>query len=322
MRNALRSALTATSVLVAAIAGAQTFPARPIQIVVPAAPGAGNDLVARTIAEELKHLLGPVVIDNKPGAHGLIGAEIAKRAAPDGHTLLITPDSNVNLRALMPDAPVNIETDFVPVVFLASVDFFLVVNGDALPATNAQEFVVLAKRRKEPLSYASSGVGSPHHLGMELFKLQTGLEATHVPYKGIAPAMADVLSGRVPVTITGYPAIAAHMKEGGKLRVLAATGRERSRLLPDMPTLRESGIPNVEIEGYFVAFAPAGTPAPIVARLNEAINKVLAMPNVVDSLAKRAVTVKGGTPAEMGARIRSDIEKWTRVVKATGIKPE
>jgi tripartite-type tricarboxylate transporter receptor subunit TctC len=311
----------AAALLAVNVAHAQDYPSRTITLIVSSPPGAGTDLVARTVADRLAPRLGTIVVDNRGGAAGLIGGEAVKKAGPDGHTLLFTNDSLVLQRALGQNPGFNVLTDFVPVVLAATVDFFLVASGDALAATTPQELVRLAKQKPGTLSYASPGSGAAHHLAMELFKQQTGADFLHVPYKGMGPAMPDVVAGRVQLVMSGFPAIAGHMKTG-KLRILASAGPARSPLQPDLPTLKEAGIPNVEMEGYFYLVAPLSMPQAIVSRLNAEVNQVLAQPHVKAELLNRAVTAAGGTPQQLQEKLRSEVEKWTRVVRTAGIKPE
>jgi tripartite-type tricarboxylate transporter receptor subunit TctC len=315
MRNRLLAALLS---FLSTLAGAQNFPTKPILLVVPFSPGAANDFLARTLAAEMKDSLGSMVVENKPGANGNIGAEFVRRSAPDGHTLLIAPNAYVILAA-MPPQPFDFVKDFAPVNLATSLPFYLVVNQEAVPARNVRELIDFAKARPGKLSYASAGNGSPHQLAMELLKLQTGIDVTHVPYKGMGVGVIDLLAGRTQMTITGYPAVAGHMK-GGKLRVLATAGSRRSPLQPDMPTIAEGGVPGYEVDSWVGVLAPAGTPQTSIVRLNTEINR--ALPKVRDKLAAQGLDVMGGTPEEFGRVIRADFEKWSRVVKAANIRAD
>lgn len=309
--------------LIGVTASAQApFPSKPIQLIVSAAPGAGTDLMARTLSDRLGQRLGtPVIVDNRPAAVGRVAAQGLRKAAPDGYTLMFTNDNLVLSLALGTALDVNVITDFQHIVLTATSDFFLVVSGDLLKATNAQEFVQIAKAAPGKISYASPGVGAPHHLGMELFKLQTGTDIFHVPYKGMGPAVPDLLAGRVQAAITGFPAVASQMKSG-KLRLLGVASATRSPENPEVPTFREQGIPNVEIQGYNYLVAPLGIAPAIVARLNREINEILKQPEVQAELSKRGTTALGGTPEQLTQRLKAEAEKWTRVVKTIGIKPE
>jgi len=298
------------------------YPVKPIQMMVSSAPGAGTDLGGRTIADRLAERLGvAVVVANNGGAAGLIAAEAFKRAVPDGYSILFTNDNLVLSMALGSNREINVLRDFELVAPAGELDFYLVVSGAALGVNGAQDLVRLAKEQAGKLSYATPGVGAPHHLGMELFKQQTGADILHVPYKGMGPAMPDFIAGRVQVAMTGFPAVASYVS-GGKIRVIAVASPRRSAEQPDVPTLREVGIPNVEIQGYNYVVMPLGTPAPVVARINADINEILRMPQVRADLAKRGTLATGGTPAELRKRLESELDKWTKVVKIAGIKPE
>lgn len=301
-------------------ARAQAFPTKAVQLIVPFSPGAANDFLARTLAAEMKDSLGTVVVENKPGANGNIGAEVVRRASADGHTLLIAPNAFVILAA-MPPQPFDFVKDFAPIVLATALPFYLVVNQEAIPARNVRELVEFARARPGKLSYASAGNGSPHQLAMELLKLQTGIDVTHVPYKGMGQGVVDLIAGRTQMTITGYPAVAGHMK-GGKLRMLATAGGRRSSLQPDVPTMAESGVPGYEMDSWVGVLAPAGTPAPVIEKLNGALNRALAAPQVREKLAAQGLDVVGGTPQQFAAVIRADFEKFSRVVKAAGIKAD
>jgi tripartite-type tricarboxylate transporter receptor subunit TctC len=303
-----------------ALAFAQAFPAKPILLVVPFSPGAANDFLARTLAAEAKDGLGAIVVENKPGANGNIGAEFVRRAPADGHTLLIAPNAFVILAA-MPPQPFDFAKDFSPVVLATALPFYLVVNQEALPARNVRELIEFAKARPGKLSYASAGNGSPHQLAMELLKLQTGIDVTHVPYKGMGQGVVDLLAGRTQMTITGFPAVAGHMK-GGKLRVLATAGSRRSPLQPDVPTIAETGVPGYEMDSWLGILAPAGTPRPVIDKINGELNRALALPQVKEKLAAQGLDVLGGTPQQFAGVIRADYERYVRVVKASNIKPD
>lgn len=317
MRNRMLAVLFA---LVPCVAAAQGFPTRPIQLVVPFSPGAANDVLARTLAAEMKDGLGNVVVDNKPGANGNIGAEVVRKAAPDGHTLLIAANAFVILAA-MPGQPFDLLRDFSPVVLATALPFYLVVNHEAVPVRSVRELIEFAKLRPGALSYASAGNGSPHQVAMELLKLQAGIDVTHVPYKGMGQGVLDLIAGRTQMTITGFPAVAGHMK-GGKLRVLATAGARRSPLQPEVPTIAESGLPGYEMDSWIGLLAPAGTPRPVVDKLNAELNRVLRLPQVREKLAAQGLDAVGGTPDEFSRLMRADYERFVRVVKAAGIKAD
>ena len=307
--------------LIAGAVWAQGFPSRPISLVVPFPTGAANDALARILAAEMRESLGAVVIDNKPGANGNIAAEYVKRATPDGHTLLVVNDSYLILAAMSERLPYDMLRDFDAVVYASALPFFLVVNEESIPVKSLKEFVEFARARPGKLSFASSGNGAPHHLAGELLKLQAGLDMVHVPYKGLGVALPDLMAGRVQFTITGLPAVASQLK-GGKLRVLATVGRARSAVLPDVPTFAEAGVPGVELNVWMGVVAPAGTPKPVIARLNTELNRVLKLPTVRDKLAAQGIDVAGGTPEDLAARMRADLAAYSKVIKATGIRAD
>ena len=312
---------TVVALFLCAAAGAQTFPQKPIILVVPFTAGAANDALARTLGAEMRETLGAVVIENKPGANGSIAAEFVKRAAPDGHTLLVVNDSYLILAAMSERLPYDMLRDFDAVVHASGLPFFLVINEEAIPVRTLKEFVDHLRARPGKLAYATPGNGTPHHLSTEMLKLAAGLDFTHVPYKGMAIALPDLLAGRVQFTVTGLPAVAAQLK-GSKLRVLATVGRARSAVLPEVPTFTEAGVPGVEMNFWMGVAAPAGTPKPVVARINAEFNRVLKLPAIRDKLAAQGIDVAGGTPEEFAARMRADLAAYTRVIKATGIRAD
>ena len=305
----------------AVAAGAQTFPSKPISLVVPFPTGAANDALARILAAEMRESLGTVVVENRPGANGNIAAEYVRRAAPDGHTLLVVNDSYLILSAMSPNLPYDMLRDFDAVVLASGLPFFLVVNEEAIPVKTLKEFIDHARARPGKLSFASSGNGTPHHLSTELLKLAAGLDMIHVPYKGMGIALPDLVAGRVQFTITGLPAVASQLK-GGKLRVLATVGRARSAVLPEAPTFAEAGVPGVELNFWMGVVTPVGTPKPVTTRINAEINRVLRLPAIRDKLAALGIDVAGGTPEDFAARMRADLAVYTKVIKATGIRAD
>ena len=300
---------------------AQTFPSRPITLIVPFATGAANDLVARTIADQMKEGLGTIVIDNKPGGSATVGVEIAKRAPADGHTMVLVSNQNTILAAMRDVSPFDLTRDFEPIVMTNRLPFFLVVSREAVAAASVRELIDYAKANPGKLSYATPGNGSPHHLAMELFKLQTGTDIVHVPYKGMGQGALDLVAGRVQLTITGYPAIAPHM-QGGKLRMLGTAGAKRTSLQPDVPTIAESGLPGFDVDAWQGLLVPAGTPKAVIVRLNAEANRALQTAALRERFAQQGVEVAGGSTEHLGTTIRADLEQWRRVVKAAGIKPD
>ncbi len=292
---------------------AQNYPVKPVRMVVPFAAGGGIDIMARTLATRLQdNLAQPVLVENKPGAGGIVGSEIVATARPDGYTLLAVPIShaaNVSL-AKLPFDPIR---DFAPIIQLASAPNVLLVNP-SLPARTLPEFIRLAQQRPGQLSYASSGNGSSTHLAGELFKMLAKVELLHVPYKGGGPALTDLLGGQVSMYIGSLPASLPHLKTQ-KLRGLAVTSTSRVDTLPDVPTAIEAGVADYEYLGWYGLLAPGGTPAAIINRLNGESNKILREPGMMDKLAADGAQPAGGTPAQFAEFIKLEIAKWARVVK-------
>ena len=291
---------------------------RPITIVVPFTPGSGPDILARVIGEEIQQKWSqPVVIDNKPGASGNIGAQLVSRATPDGHTLLMTTNpftANISLFKNVPYDPVK---NFTPIVFVGTGALALVVHP-SVPAKTTQEFISFAKSKPGEINYGSPGVGTPHHLAMELFKLTTKTDMKHIPYKGSAGATQDLVGGHVSA---GFQAVHVIMPiaKGDQVRVLAAASKDRVKIAPDLPTLHEQGLTGFEVNLWYAMLAPAETPADIVARYNKTINEILASPPVVEKLAKQGLAVVGGTPQQLAEFLGQDVPRWQNVVKEAGI---
>ena len=306
---------------VAAPAGAEPLSGRPITIVVPFTPATGPDVMARLIGDELKARWNvPVVVENKPGATGVIGTQIVARTAPDGNTLLMTSNpftSSVGLLASVPYDPIR---SFAPIIDVGAGALALCVNP-AVPAKNAAELIAYAKSREEELNYGSPGIGGPHHLAMELFKQVAGIAMRHVPYRGSAGATQDILGGHVSAGFLSL-SIAAPLAESGSLRILGVASRTRVPTSPELPTLIEQGIRSFEAELWFALLAPAGTPPDVVARYNAAINEIVRVPRIVTLAATQGIVIRGGTPAELAGFLRRDLATWQKVVKEAGIKPE
>jgi len=294
-------------------ASAQTYPAKAVRVVVPYSAGGGMDFMARLVSLRLQESLGqPFVVDNRPGAGGVVGSELVANARPDGYTLLAVPIShaaNASLRKLSFD-PV---ADFAPIVYLASAPNVVLVHP-SLPARTIGDFTRLARRHPGELSYASSGNGSSTHLAAELFKMLAKVELLHVPYKGGGPALTDLLAGQVSMYIGSLPASLPHVRSG-RLRGLAVTSAERVKALPDTPTVIESGVRGYEYVGWYGLLAPAGTPAAAIERLNAAVNVILRQPATADKLAATGAQPVGGTPTLFADHIKREIEKWAGVVK-------
>ncbi|HSV21279.1 MAG TPA: tripartite tricarboxylate transporter substrate binding protein [Casimicrobiaceae bacterium] len=300
-------------------ARAADYPSRPIHLIVPFAAGGGNDTVARLVGQGLTAELGqPVVIDNRPGAGGVVGAEAAAHAAPDGYTLFL---GGVGSHAINPSLHEHLGydpvKDFTPISLIASAPLVLVVHP-SVPATSVHELVALAKAKPGALNYASNGNGSSSHLAAAMFASMTGVDLVHVPYKGLAPALGDLLSGQVQLMFSSVVAILPHVK-AGKLRALAVSSKERLSLLPDLPTVSEAGVPNYQTSSWYGILAPAGTPPDAVARLNAAIVKVVAQPHVRQALAQEGADPVGSTPAAFGAFIQSERERLGEVIRTAKV---
>ena len=312
--------LAAALVCFATGALAQPYPNHPIRLVVPFPAGGTTDILARDAAPKLTEVLGqPVVVDNRPGAGGNIGADLVAKSQPDGYTLLVgtvgTHAINPSLYAKMPYDHVK---DFAPVVLVAGVPNVLVVNP-SLPVNSVADLIKLAKSKPGSVNFASSGNGTSIHLSGELFKTMAGVDMTHVPYKGSAPALIDLVSGQVQVMFDNLPSSLPQIK-AGKLRAIAVTSLKRSPALPDVPTISESGLPGFEASSWFGLLAPAGTPPAVVTRLNAEVNKWLQSPEGREQLLAQGAQAAGGTPEQFVAHIRAETDKWAKVVKASGAK--
>jgi tripartite-type tricarboxylate transporter receptor subunit TctC len=303
----------------AATAAAPAFPARPIRFVVGFAPGGGNDLLARIVGQKVSERLGQqVVIDNRPGAGGNLGAELAARSTPDGHTILMMSSSHPIQGLLKHRLPYDPIADFAPISRLATYSYLLVVHPN-LPARSTKELVAAAKSASPAMIFVSSGNGSGSHLAGELFKSVAGVDLTHVPYKGTAQAITDLIAGRVQLMFSPMPAVIQHVR-AGRLRVVAFTGSRRSAQLPDVPTVAESGIAQFVVSPWYGVIAPARVPPAVVATLNRHINDVLKLPEIEQQLRSEGAEPSGSTPQEFARLIRAEHDKWREVIARTGIK--
>ena len=317
-----RSAALLLAMLVSQAALAQAWPNRPVRLLVPFAAGAGiNDIMARLVGQHLGAGLGqPVVIENRAGAGGIAGTDAAAKAAPDGYTFLMTNVSLVTSAYLYSRLPYDPQHDFVPVTLVATSPLMLVVHP-SIAASSVQELIALAKANPGRLNFGSGGVGSTPHLSVELFKSAAGIDAVHVPYKGGAPALNDLIGGQLSFMIENVPGTMPFVK-GGKLRALAITSAQRSPLEPALPTMAESGVPGYEVVGWQGLFAVAGTPPEIVARLQAEVAKVLRQPEVRERLAALGAEPIGSTPQEFGAFVRAEHARWSNVIREKGIRSE
>jgi len=300
-------------------AQAQEFPARPIRLVVPFPAGGGTDVVARAVAPKMSEVLGQVVvIDNRAGAGGNVGAELVAKAPADGYTILLAASTVAVNVTLMPNLPFDPLKDFSPIVLLLMNQSVLVVNPK-LPVSSLQEFIALAKSKPGGLTYGSSGNGSGAHLAGEMFKIMAEVDLTHVPYKGAAPAMNDLIAGHIDAMIIDL-AVAMPQVKASKVKALAIGSAQRFESLPDVPTISEAGVPGYEISGLMGLVAPTGTPRDIIARLNEAANRSLQTPEVRQQLTALGTIPMGGPPERLGQVLRADIEKYGRIVRAAKMK--
>ena len=319
-RRLLWAAASAVAMVAAGPAHAQA--GKPLRIVVPFTPGGSTDILARAIGQKLSESWRqPVVVENRPGAGGAIGMELAAKAPADGTTMVMghigTLAANPALYRSLSYDPVR---DFAPVTLVAMVPNVLVV-GPAVPSRSVAEFVALAKSRPGKLDYGSGGNGSAAHLAMEYFKLKAGVDLQHVPYKGTAPALTDLLGGQIAAILTGLPPVLQHVKPG-KLRILGVASRERLAAFPDIPTIAESGVPGFEATQWYGLLVPAATPKDVVAKIQRDTAAALRDPAVNERLASEGAEPVGNTPEQFGAFIRSEIELWGKVIRATGMKAE
>ena len=297
----------------------ERFPSKPVRIVVPFAPGGSTDIVARYLAERLTTALGQsVVVDNRPGAGGNIGAESVARAARDGHTLLMATTGVMAInQSLYKNMGYDPAQDLEPVSYVASITNVLAVPID-LPAANVQELIALARAQPGKLSFASSGAGSSTHLSSELFKSMAGIDVLHVPYKGSSQALTDLMAGRVSLIIDNMPSALPFIK-AGRLRALGVSGSKRSPALPELPTIAEAGLRGYESLSWSGIAAPAGTPKEVITRLNREISAVLAQPDMRQKLADAGAEAVGGAPEIFAEHVRAEREKWSRLIKERGI---
>lgn len=310
------------AIAVPVLHGAQAaYPDHPIRIVVPVAAGGGNDIVARMLAQKLTEAWGQaVVVDNRPGAATAIGAEIVAKAIPDGHTIMLTSVSfaiNAGMRRQLPFDPVR---DFATITQVARVPQIMVVNP-AVPANTLAEFIALAKAKPNQLNYASAGTGSSTHLAMELFMDMTGIKLNHVPYKGTAPGLTDVIAGHVQTTFDAIPPTLPHIKSG-RVRALALGGTQRFPTLPEVPTLAEAGLPNYNFQSWFGILAPAHTPDAIVRTLNRELVRIIGLAETKKTFIELGIEPLGTAPEEYGRYLRDEIARWSQVMRAHNIRGE
>ncbi|MDR6857392.1 tripartite tricarboxylate transporter substrate binding protein [Variovorax guangxiensis] len=295
------------------------YPTKPIKLIVPYPPGGGTDVIARIVQERFQAQLGqPVVIDNRGGAAGSIGTELAAKSAADGYTVLFTLSSHTINPAIYAKLPFDTQRDFEPVAMVASLPQILVANA-SFPANNVAELVAMAKAKPGSLSYATVGNGSPGHLAGELFKLRTGTELTHVPYRGGGPAVTDVMGGQVPLLWVSIPAAAQFVK-AGKLKALAVSTTKRSAAFPDVPTMQEAGIADFEVDSWYAMFVPTKTPKAAIEKLNRVVNTVVREPEIRDKLLAQGSEGVGGTPEQLGKVVSTELVRWNKLAKEANIR--
>jgi len=313
--------LLAAALLAAPLAlHAQAWPSKQIRIIVPFTPGGFNDTLARILAQELPKSLGqPVIVENKPGGGTVIGTELAAKSAPDGYTLFIAALPFSVVQSLY-KTPFDVTKDFAPIT-LAGVSDNMLVAHPSFPVNSVQELIKYAKEKPGRINYGSSGAGTSVHLCMELFKSMTRTFMTHIPYKGSAPVVTDLIAGQVDIMFDNLPNVIQHVK-GGRMKALAVSGGKRSALAPDVPTVVEAGVPGFEVTVWFGVLAPAGTPREIIQRLNAESTKIINSPDVTDRFLKQGVEPRPGTPEQFGELVKSEVGRWAKVIKDAGIKSE
>ncbi len=321
MPRRLMRALAALAAAFACTAIAQSYPSRPVRIVVPFAAGGPADIYARVLAEKLQGALGQAfVVEDKPGGGSIVGTESVHTSAPDGYTLLMMSNTHTVNESLIKDKPFELMRDFVPVAPVNYSDLVMVVHP-SVQASNLKEFVALAKAKPGVLNYASSGPGTPYHMAGELFKAMAGVNIVHVPYKGSSGARTDILGGQVQMMFDAITTMAPNA-EAGKVKALGTSGRARSSVLPNVPTISEAGVPGYEATIWLGIMAPKGTPRPIVERLNNEIRRVVNSPEVKIEWAKQGAVAMSMTPDEFDKYLHEDIQKWANVVKISGARAD
>jgi len=309
----------ACAALVPATAFAQKFPEKPIRFIVPFPPGGGNDILARLLAPKMAEGLGqPVVIDNRAGAGGNIGTDLAAKSPPDGYTIVIASNQVTMNPALYAKLPFDIEKDFAPIALAASVPMVLAVHP-SVPANNVRDLIALAKANPGKYNYSTPGAGTPQHIAYEVFNHAAGIRITHVPYKGTGPAVADLIGGQVQTAFGTMASVEPHIK-AGKLRALAVATPKRSQAMPNVPTVAEAALGGFDVSLWYSILAPAGTPAPILARLSAEVAKALAAPDVRNRLVSQGFEISYLPPDQMNALMKGDIARWGKSLREIGLK--
>ena len=309
------------SLLVVPSATAQTFPSQPIRIIAPVPPGGGVDILSRALAQKLNESFGvPVLVENKAGASAVVGTDFVAKSAPDGYTMLMGYSVLATNRFLQKSLPYDLERDLTPVINVGYIPLIL-VTPPSFPPTSVRELTALAKSQPGKLAFASGGAGAGAHLSGELYKHQAGVDIQHVPYKGNAPALNDLLGGHVNIMFDTITTSLPHVKSGA-LKALATTGAVRSPLAPDIPTMIEAGLSNFEISAWYMLFVPKKTPKDVVTKLNAALNAALKDPEVVKRMSAQGVSFVGGSPEDADKFLQSEVTKWGEVIRTAGIKAE
>ena len=310
------------AIFVPVAAQAQNYPDRPIKLIAPFPAGGLADVLARAVGDEMSKALGqPVIVENRAGAGGNNGADVVAKSTPDGYTLLMSSAGILTANPfLYSNMPFDAETAFIPVSNVAEMPMILVVNPK-VPAQDLKELVVLAKSQPNKLNFGSPGIGTTGHLGLAMFMHAAGVQITHVPYRGAAPAITDLIAGQIDGVVDNPPTVISHI-EGGKLRPLAVAAKERMALFPNVPTAADAGVANYEANSWFGIAAPAGTPAPIVARLAKEIAAAVRTPAMQERFAKSGARLVGDTPEHFAAQIKAERAKWGEIIKAANIKAE
>lgn len=322
MKHSIAAVLAGVGLSTAAIAvHADTYPSRPVRLLVPFAPGGGADTLARIITPKLHEALGqPWVVDNRGGAAGNLAAETVAHANPDGYTVFEGFNTVLTVNPTLYKLPFNMDKDLQPVTMLADAQYILVVHP-SVPANTLKDLIALAKQKPGALNYATAGVGSPLHLAGELFKKRAGIQMVPIAYKGGGPAAAAVLAGEAQLIFASVAASLPQVK-AGRLKALATTGAKRSKVAPDLPTIAESGFPGFNVTSWYALLVPAGTPSAIVKRMNEVIATVLELPDVQQAMARQGLDPQHSTPQQLATRIKQETAQWAAVIKEQGIKAE
>ena len=308
-------------VMTAGAAGAQTYPTKAVRLVVPFLAGGSTDIVGRTVAQKLSEMWGQqAFVDNRPGGGTTIGTEMVAKAAPDGYTLLVTPAPFTINPSLLTKLPYDALTDFAPITLINTTPLVMVVNP-GVPAKNVKELIALAKAKPSKLNFGSSGTGGSNHLAGELFDAMAGVKMVHIPYKGNAGALTDIVGGHLDVVYNGITSAVALIR-GGKLRALAVTSLQRSAALPDVPTLNESGLKGFEAVAWNGLSAPAKTPRDVIMKINADVIKIVNSPELKERLKADGSDPVGNSPEQYAAFLRNEIAKWAKVIKFAGVKPE